>query len=131
MKKGIIIHCSDSPHGRGTDAEEIHRWHTSPPRNWDGIGYHFVITEDGAIENGRPIYWTGAHAKGYNHYIGICLIGVDEFTKEQFDALAELIETLDEVIDIEEILGHYDVSSKTCPNFNVVDFMVEYGLNKG
>jgi len=87
-----------------------------------------VITESGEIQNGRPTYWSGAHAKGYNHYIGICLIGIDEFTKEQFDSLAELIETLDEEIGIEEVLGHCDVSHKTCPNFNVQDFLEKYGL---
>ena len=25
---------------------EIRKWHTDPPRNWDDIGYHFVITRD-------------------------------------------------------------------------------------
>ena len=44
----IVVHCSDSPHGRGNNAETIHGWHLA--RKWSGIGYHYVILEDGTVQ---------------------------------------------------------------------------------
>lgn len=124
MQEGIIVHCSDSPQGRGDNAETIDRWHKE--RGWSGIGYHFVILEDGSIEAGRDVGKSGAHAKGYNHYIGICLIGIDSFTAKQFASLKMLIEglTYNYGIPYDKVLGHYQVDKhgKTCPNFDMVEF---------
>ncbi|PHO10344.1 hypothetical protein CPG37_04660 [Malaciobacter canalis] len=132
-KKGIIIHCSDSTFGSSI---EVDKWHRQ--RGWNNVGYHFVICNgqvenntylecmDGTIERGRDIDKSGAHAVGLNStHIGICLIGVDEFTDKQFESLAKLIKELKTKYDIinENILGHYDVSSKTCPNFKVKRFL--------
>lgn len=39
------------------------------------VGYHYVILPDGTVQRGRPERCQGAHARGYNSYIGICLIG--------------------------------------------------------
>lgn len=125
----IIIHHSDSPHGRGDNAETIHGWHTL--RKFSGIGYHAVILEDGTIEYGRPDYWEGAHAAGYNaNSLGVCLIGKDYFTDHQFDALANYLYTkVDKYnIPLENIYGHCEVSTKTCPNFDVDAFKEAYGL---
>ena len=122
--KKVILHCSDSPQGRGDGAKEIHRWHKM--RGWDGIGYNYVIKEDGTIENGRPEYWIPAGAKGYNKdTLHICLIGIDSFTDEQFGSLAQLLRDIMIRYDIRKknIIGHYMVSNKTCPNFNVPEFL--------
>lgn len=128
--QGIVIHCSDSPHGRGDNAETIHRWHKE--RGWDGIGYHYVITEDGQIEKGRPDFWNGAHARGVNDtHLGVCLIGIDEFTDEQFNALESLVTKLMHKYNIpsKKVVGHYIVDTKkTCPNFNVREFMATRGI---
>ncbi|MBD3611111.1 MAG: N-acetylmuramoyl-L-alanine amidase [Hydrogenovibrio crunogenus] len=134
--KGIVIHCSDSEFG---DALMIDRWHKK--RGWSAIGYQFVITNgkagsklpylraiDGQIQTGRPIDKTGAHAEDYNSdYIGICLIGVKDFTTYQMAALQLLIKDLMQTFDIEpeNIIGHYQcttANSKTCPNFDVDAF---------
>lgn len=119
-----IIHCSDSPQGRGDNAETIHKWHLK--RGFSGIGYHFVILEDGTIENGRPEYWRGAHAKGHNRTLGICLIGEGDFTAAQFISLEKLLK--DRKFKASEIVGHYAVSIKSCPNFNVETYLVSIGL---
>jgi len=123
------LHCSDSPHGRGDDAETIHKWQLQ--NGWDGIGYHYVITESGEIQNGRPTYWTGSHARGHNNDIGICLIGQDVFTPEQFYSLSKLLKklTFQFSIDMKHVIGHCDVSDKTCPNFDVEAFKDEYSLS--
>jgi N-acetylmuramoyl-L-alanine amidase len=114
---GIIVHCSDSPQGRGDTIIEIDRWHKE--RGFDKVGYHFVILEDGTIQEGRDINVLGAHCKGHNDMIGICLIGIDEFTVPQYKAL----ETLISRFDTEIVTGHYTYSSKTCPNFDVEEFI--------
>ena len=124
--KGIIIHCSDSPQGRGDSAEDIHAWHTK--RGFSGIGYHYIILEDGMIEKGRPDYWDGAHAKGYNHtHLGICMIGKNSFTPEQYYSLKDLVSSkvLEYNISKENVIGHYAVSEKSCPNFDVTEWREE------
>lgn len=143
MKKitHIIIHCSDSKFG---DSKLIDSWHKE--RGWSGIGYHFVIlngsrttsktykeSEDGIVERGRPLNddeWIsdneiGSHALGFNDKsIGICLIGINQFTKNQLYSLLERLKVLIKrhKIDPNNILGHYEIpqsGGKTCPNFNV------------
>jgi N-acetylmuramoyl-L-alanine amidase len=129
--EGILIHCSASLFG---SAIEINKWHLE--RGWDSIGYHFVICNgqvennnylsclDGSIERGRDIDKLGAHAKGYNSYIGICLIGCESFTENQFRSLKKLVKQLmvKYSIPLEKVLGHYEVSNKRCPNFDVGEF---------
>ncbi len=125
----IVIHCSDSPQGRGDTAGDIHRWHQI--RGWDGIGYNYVLLEDGTRQSGRPVFpfektfWKGAHVRNYNgRSIGICLIGRDEFTPEQGEALNKVIKELHEVWPKAKVVGHYELDShKTCPNFDVSRFL--------
>lgn len=49
----IIIHCSATRAGQNLKAKDIDRMHRA--RNFDMIGYHFVIDLDGTIEKGRPL----------------------------------------------------------------------------
>jgi N-acetyl-anhydromuramyl-L-alanine amidase AmpD len=117
----IVVHCSDSPH-RGDTAEDIHRWHLE--RGWSGIGYHYVIQESGELDYGRPHYWTGSHVRGHNTgSLGICLLGKDYFTPEQFETLEIVINNLLMEYPQAEVLGHRDLDPhKTCPNFNVKEW---------
>lgn len=117
-----IIHCSDSPQGRGDNAKTIDKWHRA--RGWNGCGYHFVILEDGTIEFGRSLLKSGAHAKGYNQIsIGTCLIGIDYFTEAQFKSLR----FLDKLFKIQyncKTIPHNEVNkNKSCPNFDVYDVL--------
>jgi len=119
MTTKVIVHCSDSPDNRADiDAEEIHRWHTK--RRWSGIGYHYVIKRDGILENGRPEYWTGAHVRSHNKdSIGICMIGRERFTTEQFDTLFDLIQDLNRRHLGISLFSHFELDDrKTCPNFD-------------
>ena len=69
----IIIHHSASP--STTTLEQIRKWHVED-NGWNDIGYHFIITDDGTIHEGRPLSKVGAHTKGKNRYsIGICVVG--------------------------------------------------------
>lgn len=129
----IIIHCSDSWFG---DRDLIDSWHRE--RGWNGIGYHFVITNgyptykdwksqkyrsdiDGLIETGRPLDVIGAHCKGHNKdSIGICLIGKRLFSWKQISALQKLIKDLLDTYGHLEVYGHYEFNPyKTCPNIDM------------
>ena len=135
--KNLIIHCSASSWG---SVSVIRDWHLQ--KGWRDCGYHFVICNgqihnnlylpslDGSIETGRDIDGdliaeskeVGAHAYGFNtDSIGICLIGKDKFTFKQIHSLESLTLELCNHYNIkgENILGHRDVSAKTCPNMDI------------
>ena len=111
----LVIHCSDSPSGRGDNAETIHKWHLE--KGWDGIGYHYVIDEDGIVEFGRPDYWVGAHVQGHNDdSLGICMIGDGSYPSVQFLALIELLMHLTVEYPNSLIYNHnYFNPEKGCP----------------
>lgn len=119
----IVVHHSASPHGRGDDAAAIHRWHQE--RGFDGCGYHWVITEHGALQAGRPWYWQGAHVAGHNEgSLGICLIGEGDFTGEQLHTLRELYNELR--LQWPEAIwrNHRDLDSDSaCPGFDAVGWL--------
>jgi hypothetical protein len=132
----IIIHCSATPNGRFTTSEDIDAWHATrgfrrdlslAPR-WEPrlghIGYHFVIYSTGSVRVGRPVREIGAHAEGHNaDSIGICLVGTDAFSADQWQSLAALVRSLSETLAIpgRAVLGHRDLPgvAKTCPGFDV------------
>ena len=74
------------------------------------------------MENGRPEYWIGAHVKGKNDIsLGVCLIGRDNFTKNQFKSLERVLKKWKKLYPNAKIVGHRDTgkTKKTCPNFDV------------
>lgn len=119
----LIVHCSATPDDRDITAADIRRWHKA--RGWRDIGYHFVIRRNGAIEFGRKLEIAGAHVKGHNSdSIGVCLIGDTKFNPEQFAALKELHGLLKRIYPDIEHYGHHDFTTlKTCPNFDVEDYL--------
>jgi N-acetylmuramoyl-L-alanine amidase len=125
----IIVHCSYTPPSMDIGASVIRNWHLE--RGWSDIGYHYVITRDGTIEDGRPVGLVGAHTKGVNwRSIGICLVGgknededEDEFnfTQPQMTSLNLLVKDILKTHKGESIrvAGHNEFSEKSCPCFNV------------
>jgi len=125
----IVVHCADTYKRMLVGAKEITRWHLD--RGWSDCGYHYIINRFGWIEEGRPLDKIGAHCRGYNkNSIGICLVGgrsdedtpEDNFTKQQKKALAALLINLQAEHPNTEIKGHNELSSKTCPNFDLYNF---------
>lgn len=122
----IIIHCSDTNVLRHVSVEEIRSWHRA--RHFSDIGYHFIIHQDGTIEQGRPISQVGAHCKGHNRFsIGICYVGgrdaagkyADTRTSAQRSSLVRLIQRLrHDYPSIRSISGHRDFAPKECPCFD-------------
>jgi len=125
----IILHCSASPQGRGDDAKTIDRWHKD--RWGSGIGYHYIVLEDGTIQKGRWVDAAGAHAKGFNKQtIGVCRIGGHngkmDITEEQKKSMVQICEVLMEGYDLQRnnILGHGELpnTNKTCPLMDMSGF---------
>jgi LysM repeat protein len=86
------------------------------------IGYHFIISSDGRIWEGRPLQYQGAHATGDNNKgnIGICLLGnfdTQNVPVAQRDRLYWLLERLcaDYGISASNIVGHNHFKTTDCP----------------
>ena len=138
----IIVHCTATRAqwmaNEPTSAKvaEIRRWHTTSPRNWSDIGYHYLIDRDGTVAEGRPIEKVGAHVKGHNTgTIGVSLIGghgsaetddfADNYTPEQDAALRKLLASLKAAHGITKISAHHDYAAKACPGFDLKRWLGE------
>lgn len=128
--KEIIIHCAATPNGKHFTAEDIDRWHKE--NGWSGIGYHYVICVNGAVEKGREEGVTGAHAHGHNKdSIGICMIGTDKYNQVQWYKLRELVTQLMTKYEDVKVIGHNEISHKSCPGFDVQEWLkTEFDLKQ-
>lgn len=122
----IIIHCADTRVDQDFTAADIDKWHKQ--RGWNGIGYHYVILLDGTIQKGRSEERAGAHCKGHNlNSIGVCFMGGknedgskwEKPLEAQIKSYLELEAELSNKYQGIEIKGHYELSSKSCPNFEI------------
>jgi len=132
----IILHCSSTREGQDISVDTIREWHVDG-RGWSDIGYHYIVSIDGQIEEGRPIDRSGAHTKGKNKSsIGVCYIGgvetdgrtpKDTRNAEQLIAIANLLDALMEMYPDATLHGHNEFSNKACPSFDVqkeYDFLI-------
>ena len=146
--KYVVIHCADTPNDKDFTGEDIRRWHTDPKpkgNGWKQVGYSKVIRRDGTVDtlvendnngivDGNEITngaW-GVNAISYH----VCLIGGKnkdgepdlEMTPEQRHSLIGILK--DKIVEKQDvkIAGHYKFSEKTCPNFNVEEFLREVGV---
>jgi len=131
----LVIHHSASPSGNAASFDRMHRG-----KGWDGLAYHFVITNGkGGPDGGLQVssrWWAqkhGAHAgampvdtppderNAYNEFgIGICLVGNFEHrapSRAQMKTLAMLVTKLRGQfnIPVENVVGHRHVKSTACP----------------
>ena len=122
----IIVHCSATREGQDVSVETIRRWHVIE-RGWSDIGYHYVVTLNGEVKEGRDLERSGAHCKGHNRSsVGVCYVGgcdsklnpKDTRTEKQKEALIDLITGLKQEYPDAVVYGHNDFSSKACPCFN-------------
>ena len=142
----IIVHCTATPEGKDFSVADITRWHKQ--RGFATIGYHYVVTLDGNVREGRSVDTAGAHCLGHNtHSIGVVYVGglaadgktpKDTRNDAQREGLTWLINSLKEVYPKARVIGHRDTSPdrngngivepsewiKACPCF---DAMAEYG----
>ena len=94
------------------------------------VAYHYLVMPNGSVQAGRPERCEGAHAQGYNSYLGISVVG--DFSSEdnptgekgpirpsakQIASLIELCRRLKDRyhIPLQHIVRHSDISSTRCP----------------
>ncbi len=113
----IILHCSGTKTTQHYTFSQCKADHLR--RGWKDIGYHYYITRDGQVHEGRPLLQVGAHCKGHNqHSIGICYEGgldaagyaCDTRTKAQRQSMRALLERLTDQFPSAIIMGHRDLS---------------------
>lgn len=117
LKTGKIVIHHTATNG-DVSAETVHSWHLA--KGWAGIGYHYLVRQDGTIERGRPENVIGAHAgpEGNTDGIGIALAGNFEEEKpgeKQIESLVELVKDILKRYGDLQIMGHRDVMSTSCP----------------
>jgi len=135
----VTIHCSVTPNGKDIDWREIDKWHRA--RRFRKIGYHYLLQPSGHVDsyastNGgmRALNEAGAHVKNYNKdsfgniNVGICMIGNDKFTTNQFYKLRETIVSLRQSYNFNkyDVWCHYEFyrlqskkPKKSCPNMRI------------
>ena len=81
--EGIIIHHTGplNAEGQPVDVEFLDSFHQERGYGsyyWGRvyhIGYHYIILPNGGVQEGRPEHLHGAHAQGFNSYLGVALVG--------------------------------------------------------
>ncbi len=114
----LVIHHSAVPSFVGPKA--IAAYHVRR-HEWPGIGYHFVVAEDGTLYQTNTLETVSYHAVKANPYgVGICFLG--NFTNKappqaQVQAGAHLVAWLlgELNLPIESIKGHKDLMGTACP----------------
>lgn len=128
----IAVHCSFSPQNRGDDAHTIDQWHLERWGSNSGCGYHYIVLEDGTIQKGRWVDYSGAGVKGHNtNTVQICRIGgmrsdgtaVHDATIKQEKAIRKLAVLLADLYDLSmnDVIGHNEFPNvnKSCPLLNM------------
>jgi len=113
----VFIHCSASDALSHDNVRSIRRWHFA--RGFSDIGYHYVITRDGRLHEGRPLRLIPAAQKSHNTgSIAICVTGLKRFSAVQMQTLIGLSIEIDNALAV-TFHGHNEVNPmKTCPVFN-------------
>jgi len=116
----VVIHHSAMPGSTFEDIDDLHR-----ARGWDGIGYHWFITNEGTLREGRPEDQAGAHCRGHNaDSIGICLSGDlrDGCPPPMWMALVDLVRDICRCYEIpySQVRGHREMpgADTECPGFD-------------
>lgn len=113
-------------HHSGTDGgtpESFAAYHTYA-LGWPGIGYHYVVAQDGTVYKTNALSTVSYHARGANlNGVGICLVG--DFnrkvpTQAQLHNLRGLLRVLKLHLPKAELMLHREVpgAQTTCPGRN-------------
>jgi hypothetical protein len=140
----MSIHHTETPTNDSISPQarlrSIQRYHQNT-RGWCDIGYHYLMSRDGRLWQGRPAHLLGAHTGGSNTgNIGIAVMGSHsstQITSTQIDSLASLIQGLADdngiAINRSNIKGHREYKSTSCPGnalFAQLDEIVRTAADK-
>ncbi|MCL1878595.1 MAG: stalk domain-containing protein [Defluviitaleaceae bacterium] len=116
----IIIHHTVTHTNGAAGVRAIHNSHISG-NGWNGIGYNYVIDQNGEIWLGRGRRYVGAHVGGHNwNSIGIGLIGRfhengNRATQAQMDSLRWLINDIQRQHGSLGLYNHGQLEANQCP----------------
>lgn len=123
----LTIHHSAGPDNQ--TPQDIAAYHVQS-RGWGGIGYHFVIGNDGTVYYVGDLTTARANVLNYNDLvIGICLIGYftagrnpnSEQIRSAHELCAQLLFRTPELSGINDwgdVVGHKQLSATACPGDN-------------
>ena len=133
--KYIVLHCTAGSAQQKT-SDIISYWKNK--LGWKSYGYHYLVSEDGTVENLTPIEKPSNGVKGYNEVsIHVCYKGgwdgTDTRTPAQKRSMLGIVRTLKAKFPSAQIVGHRDLSPdlngdgkitpnewvKLCPCFDV------------
>ncbi len=133
--QGIVIHHSAFDKPLPDAVRAIERSHRQRGFGiiWKGriyhIGYHWLVGPGGRLYQARPEWAPGAHCRGHNDCIGICLIGNlsrHPPSRAQMDALVRLVREIMRRWSIppERVYLHRELGATACPGerFPATDF---------
>ena len=130
--KYIVLHTTASPQNQPVK-EILNYWRNV--NGWKSPGYHFLIKADGTYEQLLDISKPSNGVAGYSdHSIHISYIGgangVDNRTQGQIGTQIFLVKKYMTMFPNAEVKGHRDFPgvTKTCPNFDVSEWMRFAGL---
>ena len=136
---GIVVHHTAVLPDEGApprNEKEIDKYHATKGFEITCFGhvyhvaYHYVILASGRIQKGRPERCEGAHAKNYNSYLGISVVGdfdsrdnpegekgPTQPNPKQMAALVRLshLLMLRYHIPVSHVVRHSDVAATRCP----------------
>jgi hypothetical protein len=123
----MAIHHTETPTNDSISPQarlrQIQSYHMDV-RGWCDIGYHYLMSRDGRLWEGRPGYLRGAHAGGGNNTgnIGVSVMGSHggtQITDTQLASIASLVRGLagDHGVELNRtrIKGHREYKSTSCP----------------
>jgi hypothetical protein len=119
---GVVFHhseCRDTP---GLETLSIRDWHVNG-NHWRDIGYNFVVEETSGhvmVVCGREPFLVGAHCRGHNNMLGVCLVGnfdLNPPSEVMLDKTARLLKwlLLDFRLPTTAVYDHRDLNDTTCP----------------
>jgi len=138
----IVVHHSATAYSTPNEIQDLHM----DGRGFADVAYHFLITGDGTIYEGREINIRGAHVQGFNTgSVGIVLLGNFNDTQPsdaQLDSLRTLMDYLRYTYEIRYLAGHKDYPNQSsdgteCPGANLYPLLpklarelgMKYGIN--
>lgn len=128
---GVVVHCtggSARPQALSDGlarAKILHASHTRE-RGWAYAGYHFLVLPEGAVVELRGFGVRGAHARGYNRWLGVAVLGDGEvITPAERIALLEVIDAHVARGGQNLVIPHNAVSRKRCPGPAVTRWIYE------
>lgn len=87
-------------------------------RDWDDVGYHYMIGNSGNVYQGRHPDWIGAHCAGFNTpSLGICFLTDGGITLAAGAAAASLVRTSEFVVLHRQldVFAHREKVQTGCP----------------